>query len=52
LRCGGKQRFVVPIAVDIWIAAAGAFQKIHKRCEARSTDKHPPGADQSLSVAP
>jgi hypothetical protein len=32
LRCGGKQRFVVPIAVDIWIGATKAFQKIHERC--------------------
>jgi hypothetical protein len=52
LRCGGKQRFVLPIAMEIWIAAAKAFQKAHKRCDMKSTDKHPPGADQSLSVAP
>ena len=52
LRCGTKQRFVLPIAMDIWIAATKAFQKIHGRCETKSTDKHPPRADQSLSVAP
>jgi hypothetical protein len=32
LRCGTKQRFALPIAVDIWIAATKAFKKIHKRC--------------------
>lgn len=33
LRCGQKQRFVVPIAVDIWLAAAKAFEKMHKGCK-------------------
>lgn len=33
LRCGRKQRFVVPIAVDIWIAASKAFQKMHGHCK-------------------
>ena len=32
LRCGAKQRFVLPMSVDAWVAAAKAFEKIHKRC--------------------
>lgn len=33
LRCGYKQRFACPIPVEIWVAAAKAFLKMHKGCE-------------------
>lgn len=32
LRCGAKQRFVIPINVDVWVAAGMAFRKIHRKC--------------------
>jgi hypothetical protein len=32
LRCGRKQRFSLPIEASVWVAAATAFQKSHKRC--------------------
>lgn len=35
-RCGAKQRFVLPISISVWIAAARAFSKDHANCEVRT----------------
>ena len=32
-RCGEKQRFVLPISITVWCAAAKAFEKVHKLCK-------------------
>ena len=32
LRCGEKQRVVSPIRIEIYLATAKAFGKIHRRC--------------------
>jgi hypothetical protein len=31
-RCGAKQRFVLPIAISVWCAAAKAFERQHATC--------------------
>lgn len=31
--CGEKQRFALPIILDVWLAAAKAFEKLHRRCK-------------------
>ncbi len=32
-RCGAEQRFTLPIAVNVYVAAGKAFEKMHKNCE-------------------
>lgn len=34
LRCGTKQRFVLPISISVWCAAAKAFEREHANCKA------------------
>lgn len=36
LRCGQKQRVVPPIAIDVYVATAKAFSKIHRHCRKAS----------------
>ncbi len=36
LRCGAKQRVVPPIAIEVYVATARAFEKIHKHCRKAS----------------
>ena len=33
LRCGQKQRFVLPISISVWCAASKAFQREHATCK-------------------
>ena len=33
LRCGKKQRFSIPIAVPVYLAAIKEFGKIHSKCK-------------------
>lgn len=33
-RCGTKQRFAIPVNLDMWLAAAKVFQKQHRKCKA------------------
>lgn len=35
LHCGEVQRFSLPIAVDVWVAAGKAFERLHRRCRKR-----------------
>lgn len=32
-RCGVKQRFALPLNVNIWLAAAKVFQRQHAKCK-------------------
>ena len=32
LRCGEKQRFALPLNLDIWLAASKVFQRQHAKC--------------------
>lgn len=43
LRCGEKQRFVVPIRVDVYVAAVKAFERSHRGCKARESANRNPG---------
>lgn len=36
LNCGGIQRFSVPISITVYVAAAKAFEKMHKKCKPRA----------------
>ena len=33
LRCGNMQRFTLPISVDVYVAAATEFVRIHSKCK-------------------
>jgi hypothetical protein len=35
LRCGGVQRFALPISISIYCAAAKVFQQEHAHCQPR-----------------
>ena len=35
LRCGAKDALELPCSIDVWLAAARAFQKSHRRCRER-----------------
>ncbi len=37
LHCGTVQRFATPIAVNVYLAAARAFERDHKRCQKEPT---------------
>lgn len=37
-RCGIKQPFLMPMAVDVFVAMSDAFVKLHKNCAERKED--------------
>ena len=41
-RCGETQRVVTPIAIDVYVAMAKAFGKIHARCDESRLAHAPP----------
>lgn len=41
LGCGQKQRVALPIALDVWIAGAKAFSRLHRGCGRRWKKKQP-----------
>lgn len=47
LRCGATFKMFKPVEVDVWLAAARAFSKTHRRCRPKSV---PPLAKSSTST--
>ena len=33
LRCGAKQKFMLPVSIDYYLDIAKAFEREHKRCK-------------------
>ena len=41
-RCGARDALQLPASIPVWLAAARAFEKVHRRCKARG-DARPLG---------
>ena len=38
-RCGARDAMELPASIPVWVAAARAFAKIHRRCSPRSDEQ-------------
>lgn len=41
LRCGDKLNLPLPMLVDVWVAAAKAFCKLHMNCKEKPEERKP-----------
>jgi hypothetical protein len=50
LNCGDTYRGTLPCSVDVWLAAAKAFGKVHARCQPRVEQESTEGDDDGHGI--